>query len=191
MDEPIKFDVSEAETGERAIELLQTEKFNIVLLDNKLPGIQGVEVLEYISTHNIDSKVVMITSYASLELAVKATKEGAIDFVPKPFTPQELKASVENITKQLFLREMTAKLQKEGKQIRFQFLSMLSHELKHPVNAVEGYLNIIKDQQCGENINEYLPMIDRALERLSSMRGMIMDMLDLTKSESRQAKRNV
>jgi signal transduction histidine kinase len=191
MDEPIKFDVSEAETGERAIELLQTEKFNIVLLDNKLPGIQGVEVLEYISSHNIDSKVVMITSYASLELAVKATKEGAIDFVPKPFTPQELKASVENITKQLFLREMTAKLQKEGKQIRFQFLSMLSHELKHPVNAVEGYLNIIKDQQCGQNINDYLPMIDRALERLSSMRGMIMDMLDLTKIESRQAKRNV
>ncbi len=191
MDSPIGFDVSEADTGEKAIEMLQSDKYNIVLLDNKLPGIQGVEVLEFINSRQIDSKVVMITSYASLELAVRATKEGAIDFVPKPFTPQELRASLENITKQIFLRQMTTKLHKEGKQIRFQFLSMLSHELKAPVNSVEGYLNIIKEQNCGENIADYMPMIDRSLERINAMRTIIMDMLDLTKIESRQAKENV
>lgn len=191
MDDPIGFEVSEADTGEKAIEMLETEKFDIVLLDNKLPGIQGVEVLEFINSKKIDSKVVMITSYASLELAVRVTKEGAIDFVPKPFTPQELRSSLENITKQIFLRHMTTKLQKEGKQIRFQFLSMLSHELKAPVNAVEGYLNIIKEHNCGDNIAEYMPMIDRSLERLNAMRSIIMDMLDLTKIESRQAKNNV
>jgi signal transduction histidine kinase len=191
MDEAIGFDVIEAETGEIAIELLKDDNYQIVLLDNKLPGIQGVEVLEYINTNNIDSKVVMITSYASLELAVKATREGAIDFVPKPFTPQELRSSIENITKQMFLKKMTSKLQKEGKIIRFQFLSMLSHELKAPVNAVEGYLSIMKEQKNGDKIANYLPMIDRSLERIKGMRGMILDMLDLTKIESGQSKKNV
>ncbi len=190
MDEPIGFEVSEAETGEIAIEKIKAENFHIILLDNKLPGIQGVDVLEYINVQEIDSKVIMITSYASLELAVKATKQGAIDFVPKPFTPQELRASIENITKQLFLKQMTSKLQKEGKHIRFQFLSLLSHELKSPVNAVEGYLKIIKDQKNGKYVADYLPMIDRSIERLNAMRGMIMDLLDLTKIESGQAKRN-
>jgi signal transduction histidine kinase len=191
MDQPIGFDVVEAETGEIAVDLLKKELFHIVLLDNKLPGIQGVEVLEFINTNNIDSKVVMITSYASLELAVKATREGAIDFVPKPFTPQEIRSSVENITKQIFLKKMTSKLQKEGKQIRFQFLSLLSHELKAPVNAVEGYLNIIKEHKNGDNINTYMPMIDRSIERLKAMRTMIMDLLDLTKIESGQMHKNI
>ncbi|MDR2010554.1 MAG: hybrid sensor histidine kinase/response regulator [Bacteroidales bacterium] len=191
MDEAIGFEVTEAETGEIAISLLKKEEFAIVLLDNKLPGIQGIEVLEYINSNNIDSKVVMITSYASLELAVKATREGAIDFVPKPFTPQELRSSVENITKQMFLKKMTSKLQKEGKQIRFQFLSLLSHELKAPVNAVEGYLKIIKDHKNGDNINAYMPMIDRSIERLKAMRTMIMDLLDFTKIESGQAHKNI
>ncbi|PLX06966.1 MAG: hypothetical protein C0596_12570 [Marinilabiliales bacterium] len=190
MDEAISFEVHEAETGETAIELLNKNFYHIILLDNKLPGIQGVEVLEYINSKQIESKVVMITSYASLELAVKATKEGATDFVPKPFTPQELRSSIENITKQIFLKQMTSKLQKEGKHIRFQFLSLLSHELKSPVNAVEGYLKIIKEQQNGDKVTDYMPMIDRSLERIQAMRDMIMDLLDLTKIESGQTKRS-
>lgn len=191
MDEAIGFNVVEAETGEIAVDILRKQKFDIVLLDNKLPGMQGIEVLEFINKQNIETKVVMITSYASLELAVKATKDGAIDFVPKPFTPQELRASVENITKQLFLRRMTTKLNKEGKQIRFQFLSLLSHELKAPINAVEAYLNMIKEQKLGDKVSAYIPMIDRSLERLNAMRSMIMDLLDLTKIESGQTAKNI
>lgn len=191
MDEAIGFDVTEAETGEIAIELINTDFFDIILLDNKLPGIEGIEVLEYINKLNIESKIIMITSYASLELAVQATKKGAIDFVPKPFTPQELRSSIENITKQMFLKQMTSKLQKEGKQIRFQFLSLLSHELKSPVNAVEGYLKIIREQKNGDKVSNYMPMIDRSIERLKGMRTMILDLLDLTKIESSGDRRNI
>jgi two-component system, sensor histidine kinase and response regulator len=191
MDEAITFEVFEADTGEKAIDMIGDNYYDIILLDNKLPGIEGIEVLEHINKEKIDSKIVMITSYASLELAVKATREGAIDFVPKPFTPQELRSSIENLTKQMFLKDMTSKLQKEGKHIRFQFLSLLSHELKAPVNAVEGYLNIIKSQQNGDKISNYIPMIDRSLERLKGMKSMIMDLLDLTKIESAHNKREI
>ncbi|GAP44925.1 signal transduction histidine kinase [Lentimicrobium saccharophilum] len=184
MDEHIEYVVLEAPTGEEAIEIIDREMPDIILLDNKLPGIQGIEVLEYVKKKLYDIVVVMITSYASLELAVKATRDGAYDFIPKPFTPQELRSSLENITKQLFLKRMTQKMNKEGKLIRFQFLSVLSHELKAPINAIEGYLKIMQDKQFGDKITSYNEMIDRSLERISGMRSLIMDLLDLTKIES-------
>jgi signal transduction histidine kinase len=135
--------------------------------------------------------VVMITSYASLELAVKATSDGAYDFIPKPFTPQELKSSIENITKRVFLKKMTNKLQDTGKQIRFTFLSVLSHELKAPLNAIEGYLKMIRERQNGPRIEDYDVMIDRSLDRIKGMRSLILDLLDLTRVESGKAKRNI
>ncbi|MHC1707726.1 MAG: response regulator [Bacteroidales bacterium] len=181
MDEQVDFEVQEASTGEEALEMIQEKVPDIILLDNKLPGIQGVEVLEQIKKANYDTLVVMITSYASLELAVKATRDGAFDFIPKPFTPQELRSSLENITKQLFLKRMTQKLNKEGKQIRFQFLSVVSHELKAPLNAIEGYLKIIREKQLGESVDAYNEMLDRSLERIKGMRNLILDLLDLTR----------
>ncbi len=191
MDEDFDFAITEAPTGEDAIELLTSRPFDIVLLDNKLPGIQGIEVLEFINNKQIDVVVVMITSYASLDLAVKATRKGAYDFVPKPFTPKELRATLETITKQLFLRRMTQKMNIEGRQIRFQFLSVLSHELKAPLNAIEGYLKMMQEKKAGENIQNYMEMIDRALFRVQGMRNLILDMLDFTRIESGKKSRNI
>ncbi len=181
MDEDHGFEVYEAYTGEDAIEHIKKQPPQILLLDNKLPGIQGTEVLEYVNENNRDIIVMIITSYASLELAIKSKNEGAYDFIPKPFTPQELKSSMENVTKHLFLRSMTEKLNKEGKEVRFQFLSVLSHELKSPLNALDGYLNIMKERQAGEEISNYDQIIDRSLQRIKGMRNLIMDLLDLTK----------
>lgn len=189
MEEDFSFDISEAETGERALEIIENEGADIVLLDNKLPGIQGIDVLEKISKMRIDTAVMMITSYASLDIAVKATNFGAYNFVPKPFTPDELKSSIENISKHLFLKRMTSAMKEEGKQIRFQFLSVLSHELKSPLNAIEGYLKIMEEKQAGENIADYMSMIDRSLVRIKGMRNLIIDMLDLTRLESGKKKR--
>ncbi|NLN30729.1 MAG: response regulator [Bacteroidales bacterium] len=181
MDEDYTFELFEAATGEEGIEMLENDKPDIILLDNKLPGIQGVEVLEYIHNKNYDIMVAMITSYASLDVAVKATRDGATDFIPKPFTPQELKSSIENISKQLYLRRITRRLTEEGKQIRYQFLSVLSHELKAPLNAVEGYLRMMQGMEAGDRISDYTDHIDRSLQRIQGMRNLIMDLLDFTK----------
>lgn len=73
LDEDFEFDVFESETGEDAINQIRNNEIDIVLLDNQLPGMNGIEVLELISKQKIEVEVMMITSYASLELAVKAT----------------------------------------------------------------------------------------------------------------------
>lgn len=181
MDEDYTFEVMQAASGEESIEMLEKDKPDIILLDNKLPGMQGVEVLEYIRKKNYDIMVAMITSYASLDIAVRATRDGATDFIPKPFTPQELKSSIENITKQLYLKRITHKLKQEGKKVRYQFLSVLSHELKAPLNAIEGYLRMMQEKQAGDKIDDYTVPIDRSLQRVQGMRNLIMDLLDFTK----------
>ena len=181
MDEDYSFEVIEAANGEDGIVTIDRELPDILLLDNKLPGIQGVDVLEYIRDRKYDIVVAMITSYASLDVAIRATRDGATDFIPKPFTPQELKSSIENITKQLYLKRITQKLKQDGKKIRYQFLSVLSHELKAPLNALEGYLRMMQEKQAGDKIDDYTNHIDRSLQRIQGMRNLIMDLLDFTK----------
>lgn len=181
MDEDYTFEVQEAASGEDGIRIIDREKPDILLLDNKLPGIQGIEVLEYVRNKQYDIVVAMITSYASLDVALKAHKFGATDFIPKPFTPLELKSSIENITKQQYLKRITHKINQEGKKVRYQFLSVLSHELKAPLNAIEGYLRMMQEKQSGERIEDYATAIERSLQRIQGMRNLIMDLLDFTK----------
>ncbi len=181
MDDDYEFECKEAATGEEALQMIGTATPDILLLDNKLPGITGMEVLEIIQQKKLEIIVAMITSYASLEVAAKATDDGARDFIPKPFTPIELKASIDLIAKQLFLKRITRKMKEEGKKIRFQFLSVLSHELKSPLNALEGYLEMMKGRELGENMEEYDQLLDRSQQRIEGMRSLIMDLLDFTK----------
>ncbi len=181
MDEDYSFEVKEASTGEEGIVMLDSDMPDILLLDNKLPGIQGVDVLEYIRNRKYDIIVAMITSYASIDVAIRATRDGATDFIPKPFTPQELKSSIENITKQQYLKRITHRMNQEGKKIRYQFLSVLSHELKAPLNAIEGYLRMMQEKQAGDLIDDYSTPIERSLQRIQGMRNLIMDLLDFTK----------
>ena len=181
MDEDYQFELLEAATGEEGIAIIEQEVPDILLLDNKLPGMQGIDVLQYVKEKKYDIMVVMITSYASLEVAIKATGFGANDFIPKPFTPQELKASVDNITKQLFLKRITRKMRKEGRKIRFQFLSVLSHELKSPLNVIEGYLRMMLERQAGSEVEAYDKLIEKSLSRIEGMRHLIMDCLDFTR----------
>jgi two-component system, sensor histidine kinase and response regulator len=191
LDTDFTYELIPVETGEEAVEIIDNQKIDIILLDNKLPGIQGIEVLEYINKNQIDVEVMMITSYANLDLAVRATNQGAFNFVPKPFTPQELRTAIEAITKHLYLKGIGKNLNKTEKQNRFQFLSVLSHELKSPINAVEGYLNIMNDKQMGEDLNTYMNMIERSLIRIKGMRNLIMDMLDITRLESGIKRREI
>ncbi|HER09999.1 MAG TPA: hybrid sensor histidine kinase/response regulator [Bacteroides sp.] len=181
MDEDYGFECREAATGEEALEMIMSEQPHILLLDNKLPGMNGIELLEIIQERNLDIMVAMITSYASLEIAAKATDDGARDFIPKPFTPAELKASIDLITKQLFLRRMARGMKEEGKKIRYQFLSVLSHELKAPLNALEGFLRMMQERELGESLDEYAEILSRCQQRIEGMRLLIMDLMDFTR----------
>ena len=85
-----------AETPDQGMELLSQEVVDLALLDLMLPGRSGLVVLEEILRADPDAVVIMITAYASIESAVRATKSGAFDFLTKPFKNEELLLSVKN-----------------------------------------------------------------------------------------------
>ena len=79
------YEVYTAEDGEKALQMVADLTPNLVLLDNQLPGIQGIEVLGRIKEIDKDIIVIMITAHGLLETAVKAMKLGAYDYISKPF----------------------------------------------------------------------------------------------------------
>jgi len=84
------YDVSQALTVEDAVTLIKEMSFDLVITDLMIPGTSGLELLQIIRDHYPELEVIMITGYASIESAVKATKLGASAYLPKPFTPDEL-----------------------------------------------------------------------------------------------------
>jgi len=188
----VRFTIDTAATGEDALDKIHAQPPHILLLDYKLPGISGLDVLDRIAAEpGRDILTIMMTAYASLETAVTATKRGAYDFLAKPFTPDELKNTVRKAAASLVLAQQARKLAEEKRQVRFQFISVLAHELKAPLAAVEGYLRIIKGQTAGDDPAVYNRMLGRSLIRLEGMRKMILDLLDLTHIESGKKKRDI
>ncbi|MFA4964340.1 MAG: ATP-binding protein [Thermoleophilia bacterium] len=160
---------------------------DLLLLDLRLPGVGGMDVLDALSSQGREVLTIMITAYATFETAVKATKLGAYDFLAKPFTPDELRYALRKATSQLILSKQARKLAEEKRQVRFNFISVLAHELKAPLNAVEGYLNILRTTEADQN----LQMVERSIVRVDGMKKLIGDLLDLTRIESGQRERTV
>jgi two-component system sensor histidine kinase/response regulator len=158
---------------------------DLLLLDLKLPGVGGMDVLDAMSSQGRQVLTIMITAYATFETAVKATKLGAYDFLAKPFTPDELRYALRKATSQLILSKQALRLAEEKRQVRFNFISVLAHELKAPLNAVEGYLNILRTTEEDQN----LQMVERSIVRVDGMKKLIGDLLDLTRIESGQRER--
>lgn len=186
------FDFEEAGSAEDAQALIHsTSPPDIMLLDLKLPGISGIELLENMASQLSQTLVIMITAYASIETAVRATKSGAYDFLAKPFTPEELEHVLNKAARHIILARRARALAEEQRQVRFQFLSVLAHELKAPLNAIEGFLNTIIDRSAGNDPAVYEEMLRRCRTRTQFMRKLIIDLLDLTRIESGQKKREL
>mgnify|MGYP005809737207 CR=1 FL=1 len=188
---PVAFDVRTAESGEEALDLIAEAVPDILLLDLKLPGISGLDVLQRMNDRGHNTLTVMITAYATLETAIEATKQGAYDFLPKPFTPDELRAAVRRAVKHLLVQREARRLAEEKRQVRFQFTSVLAHELKAPLAAIEGYLQILKDGSAGDDPAVLRQVVERGLIRAHGMRRLIAELLDLTRIESGQKRRDL
>jgi two-component system, sensor histidine kinase and response regulator len=184
VNEDVAFVVEQAESGEEALEKIAQQPPDILLLDHKMPGISGLEVLDRVADVHSDMLTIMITAYASIETAVSATKRGAYDFLAKPFTPDELKSTIRKAAARIVLAKQARKLAEEKQRVRFEFIRVLAHELKAPLNAVAGYLQLIQKRSLGEQVGDYDEMISRSLHRVDGMNKLIYDLLDLTQIES-------
>lgn len=91
------YEVGLAANGEAAIEMARRDEWEVILLDLKMPGMDGLETLKGIKEVSPDSEIIMMTAYATIDTAVQAMREGAFDYLVKPFDPDEIELQIKKI----------------------------------------------------------------------------------------------
>ena len=89
------YEISEADDGSVALEKIQDDTFDLVIMDIRMPNVSGLEALEAIKTLRPETPVVMMTAYCSDQIADEARKKGAFYYLPKPFDFDELRQTIE------------------------------------------------------------------------------------------------
>jgi two-component system phosphate regulon sensor histidine kinase PhoR len=295
------FEVDRAETGEAGIKMIEEAHYDIVLLDLKMPGLSGFDVLGNVKALHPDTVVIVITGYATVDHSIEAMKKGAFDFIPKPFSPEQLRVVVSKaiehtrtlqdianeksrmrvlinqlasgvmatdnrkrvaLANPAFLRmlgyrgesvvghraeefigderllkmidqalsmgeqefiELTEELDLEGKgegeetilvarcvpfkdrldrilgtvtvlhditalkkmdQLKSDFVSMVAHEIRSPMNSVLAQLKVILDGLAGNVSEKQQEILGRASEKIRTLSDLSTDLLDLARIES-------
>lgn len=132
------FRVELAESGDKGLEFIRQKSFDLAIIDLKLPGISGMKVLEEIRDKSPDTIAIVITGYATVESAVKAMKLGAYDFLPKPFTPDELRIIIKRaLEKKRLLLENKALRQELESRYKFGNIIGKSKKMKDVYSTIE------------------------------------------------------
>lgn len=98
------YSVACAESAKQALSILESKNFDIILADIKMPGMDGLEMHRRIKSLNRESIVIIMTAFASVSTAVQALKDGAYDYITKPFDPDDLSHLIRNAANQISLK---------------------------------------------------------------------------------------
>jgi two-component system sensor histidine kinase/response regulator len=154
---------------------------DLVLLDLMMPGIDGLEALKQIRRNHENIVCIVITGYATIESAVDAMKRGAFDFLPKPFTPEELRLIVNRGLEQRRLLEETRELREEKARMKEYFITIVAHELRSPLLLVKQYLDLIVGGKMGKVDEVAGEMLSGAHSTLQGLLDLIADWLKLAR----------
>lgn len=192
---PHGFGVETAENGEIGLSKVRAGHFDLVLLDIMMPGISGIDLISLIHEYDPDIVCVIITGYATVELAVRAIKQGAYDFLTKPFSTDDLLLVVNQALERRRLSLEAKRLQaieieaqhlaeekarlEELDRAKVAFIRLVTHELQAPLSAIITYLDLI--------LNGYIPpeqereYLEKSLERAKEQLALINDLLEFGK----------
>ena len=175
------FRAETAANGLVGLEKARDLKPALTLIDLKMPGLSGFEVLEKIKEIDPGIIPIVITGYATVESAVEAMKKGAYDFLPKPFTPDELRIIIGRALERRKLAKEAETLRREKKLMEENFITMVSHQLRSPLVAIQQYFEVILAGMAGQVDDAQKEMILRARERLERLLNLINDWLDMAR----------
>jgi signal transduction histidine kinase len=198
------YQVEVAATGRDGLALAESEDFSVVLLDVMMPDMSGIELLNLIHGSKPDVICVIITGYATVELAVEAMKQGAYDFIAKPFSDDHLVLVVgkglerrqlqEQARRALQAEEESRRLSQEKvmleelDRVKSGFMRKVAHELRAPVAAISSLLTAILQGYASAAKTRELQ--ERAAERANELLGLIEDLLNLARLKDLKGQAN-
>lgn len=149
------FTVEDAETGKDAFAAMDRSTFDVILIDYRLPDIDGLTLLQAIRSRELDVMTCMITAYANIETAIAATRQGIDFFLPKPFSPDDLIGVVETLLRHKAIRE-------EAETLR----------LAHEASLLELASEKSQTHSLVENLRDAVLVINREKEVVLANRAM-------------------
>ncbi len=197
--EPLGFEVVVANSLREGRQKVAAERFDLVLLDVMMPDGRGIDLLPDILAKDPDTVPVIITGYATVELAVEAIKQGAYDFISKPFNSdlllmtvnqglQKRKLSLEAKRLQTIEQEAAelARLKAEAERLnefKSAFTMLVAHELRSPVGGAQSLLRTLARGMAGELNPRQKDILGRVEARLDELMELINDLLELAASK--------
>jgi signal transduction histidine kinase len=198
--EPEGYAVETAASGQEGLHYIRQGTFDLILLDVVMPDLQGIDLLGPIHGKDPDTVCVIITGYATVELAVQAIKAGAYDFLSKPFTSDLLLMTVRQglerrrlslEAKRLqALEQEAAELARAKEELerldRFKttFMLTVAHELRAPLTALQSFLIAIREGYISPDQQEEI--LQRAIERGQELLELVDDLLKLAAVKGEQ-----
>jgi signal transduction histidine kinase len=172
------------EDGARGLSAVASLKPALIVVDLKMPGISGMEVIQRVREIDPQIIIVVITGYATIDTAVEAMKCGAYDFVPKPFSPDQLRLIINRGMDRRRLALESQRAEVDRVLLKRRFVTFVSHQLQTPLVAIHQYLDVLQRLDDGGASPEHRrEWIDRCLKRTEEMQTLIRDWLTLAKVE--------
>lgn len=179
------FEVEVFDNGADGLDGVARLKPVLVVVDLKMPGIGGMEVVARVHEMDPETVILVITGYATIGTAVEAMKTGAYDFLPKPFSPDEMRAIVHRGLERRSLLLETRRLRDDQEQLRRRVVTFVSHQLQSPLSAVHQYLDVLKRLgDTPEAAAQRAQWLDRCLTRTEELQELIRDWLTLSRVEA-------
>lgn len=170
-----------ASDGSTALDmLLEAKDYAVVLLDISMPEMDGITVLKRLHDSCGDIAVIMMSGHGSEELAVECMRDGAEDYISKPFALEDMLLRVERACTHRRERIEKRLLQQEKED----FILMLSHDMKNPLTAVIGSIDIIREGCLGTVNEEQKEYLQSAIDSCNEVVIMIDNLLDIRKFEA-------
>ncbi len=168
------YEIDTASSGDQGLALALTKDYDIVVTDLKMPGLGGMDVLKALRQDRPGTTVIIFTGFSSVDTAREALKNGAFDYVPKPFTPDELRSVVANAVE--------ARKNAAGAKM-LDLMAIVSHELKSPLAAVQTTAATLHRGYFGKLEPEQQRIVETIIRNCSYLEDIIRSYIDLSKME--------
>jgi two-component system, sensor histidine kinase and response regulator len=176
--------VTTTSNGPEGIRLAREKKPELAFIDLKMPSCSGMDIIEMLSKDLPDTVLIVITGYASIVSAVEAMKKGAYDYLPKPFTPDQIRAVTKRGIEHRMLKIETNKLREEKERMEKNFITFVSHEMRSPIVTIQQYIETLKAIASDSMSPEFKNIIDRCEKRLENLHELVEHWLDLARIEN-------
>lgn len=167
-------EIDTAPSGDEGLAMAMARDYDIVVTDLKMPGLGGMEVLKALRRDRPKTTVIIFTGFSSVDTAREALKNGAFDYIPKPFTPDELRSVIANA--------IEARRDAAGAKM-LDLMAIVSHELKSPLAAVQTTATTLQRGYFGKLEPEQQRIVETIIRNCSYLEDIIRSYIDLSKME--------